>query len=92
MKAEAAPEIDQACLRVAIGPAIALFLAKLEPRINQLEGGAGLAELLADYQPFKLCELGKKAHPQVTGRFVADIGQKMRGSQIVAVDGGWLAR
>src|SRR5262249_17423967 len=78
-KAEAAPEIHQPLLRMAINAGVTLAAAKLERRPHQLKGGAGFAEFGAYRQALDLGEIGEITHPKAAGRFMADIAQKMGG-------------
>ena len=64
---------------------IAFFLAEFEGRANQLECGARFAEFLANGEPLQLREVREEAKAQASDRFIAHIGEQMRGRQIVAV-------
>src|SRR5579885_1234672 len=60
LESETAPEIHQSLLRMAVDLGVTLLLAKPETGAHHLECRPGLAELLADRQPFDLCEIGEE--------------------------------
>src|SRR4051812_30710158 len=84
-EAEAGPEGSQPALRVSDDTGISLFLTKFQSGLDQLNGGAAVAVFLAHRDAFELGEIGEEAQPHAADRLIADIGQKMRGAEVIAV-------
>ena len=67
-------------------PPIALGAAQLDAGAHDLEREARLAKFPSDGKSLDLCEIREIANAQATGRFVADIADKMCRRKIVAVE------
>src|SRR5215470_16692396 len=80
------PEVDQPVLRQPVDLLKALALDVLDGRLHELERDPRAAELMAYREPLDLGEFAKEADAQAARRLAADIAEKMRGAEIVAVE------
>src|ERR1044072_2966342 len=85
-EAEAAPEIQQALLRVTVDFAVTFGAAELDARAHHFEGKPCFPEFMSDGKALHFDEVGEIANAQTCGRLVSDIADEMRGRKIVAVE------
>src|SRR5215468_7528024 len=80
------PEIHEAILREAVDLPKTLALDVGDGLLHQLERDPRAAELMAHRKPLDLGEFAEEADAQAARRLAADIAEKMRGAEIVAVE------
>src|ERR1700733_14072469 len=85
-ESEMAVEAQQICPRLAIDAPIPFCPAQFDGRTDQAMGEPALAKLASNRNTLDFREICKTADADAARRFVADIAEKMRGTEIVAVE------